>query len=68
MAPKINILKNKDELYNLKQDWSVLNSKSKSNSPFSTWEWIMNHEKILIGGNEEGDNSSYYRKIHLHSA
>jgi hypothetical protein len=56
---KINILKNKGELYNLKQDWSVLHSKSKSNSPFSTWEWISNHEKILMGSNDEG-HSSYY--------
>ena len=56
---KIEIVKNKDELYSLKQDWSVLPPKSKSNLPFSTWKWIMNHEKILMGSNEEGD-SSYY--------
>jgi hypothetical protein len=59
IMPKIEIVKNKDELYSLKQDWSVLPSKSKSNFPFSTWEWIMNHEKILMGSNEKGD-SSYY--------
>jgi len=51
--PKIKILKTKDELYRLKQDWSVLHSKSKSNSIFSTWEWISNYEKILMNSNEE---------------
>lgn len=51
--PKIKILKTKDELYSLKQDWSVLHSKSKSNSIFSTWEWISNYEKILMNSNEE---------------
>ena len=59
MMPKIKILKNKGKLYSLEQDWSALPSKSKSNSPFSTSEWIMNHEKILMGSNEEG-HSSYY--------
>jgi hypothetical protein len=51
--PEIKILKTKDELYSLKQDWSVLHSKNKSNSPFSTWEWVSNYEKILMGANEE---------------
>jgi CelD/BcsL family acetyltransferase involved in cellulose biosynthesis len=51
--PKIKILKTKDELYGLKQDWSVLHSKGKSNSIFSTWEWISNYEKILMNSHEE---------------
>jgi len=50
---EIKILKNKDELCNLKEDWSVLHSKSKSNSLFSTWEWVSNYEKILTTNNEE---------------
>jgi len=53
IMPKIKIVKNKDELCGMKQDWSVLHSKSKSNSPFSTWEWISNYEKILMGSHEE---------------
>jgi CelD/BcsL family acetyltransferase involved in cellulose biosynthesis len=53
MMPKIKILKNKDELDSLRQDWSVLHSKSKRNSPFSTWEWISNYVKILMDRDEE---------------
>ena len=51
--PEIKILKNRDELCSLKEDWSVLHSKSKSNSLFSTWEWVSNYEKILTTNNEE---------------
>lgn len=51
--PTIKILKNKDELYNLKQEWGVLHSKGISNSPFSTWEWISSYEKIVMDANEE---------------
>jgi len=53
MLAKIKLVENKDELNSLKQDWSVLHSKSKNNSPFSTWEWVSNYEKILMGSNEK---------------
>jgi CelD/BcsL family acetyltransferase involved in cellulose biosynthesis len=53
VMPEIKILKAQDELCSLKQDWNVLHSKSKSNSPFSTWEWVSSYEKILMGRNEK---------------
>jgi CelD/BcsL family acetyltransferase involved in cellulose biosynthesis len=49
----IKLLKTKEELASLKQDWGILHSKSKNNSPFSTWEWVSNYEKVLMGPNEE---------------
>ena len=51
--PDTKLVKNKEELSSLKEDWSILHSKSKNNSPFSTWEWVSNYEKILMGRNEE---------------
>lgn len=52
MLPRIKLLRDRQELDSLKQDWSILHAKNKRNSPFSTWEWVSNYEKILMGRNE----------------